>query len=177
MIKHNFALTILLIFCVCLALPVFSIELPEVPEDFDAAELIDLANENQELINEKLAEVEIPPLVEDLFGNETINVNIDLNSGETVSVGIKMEDMQFTQAQADGFDDATMTLNVSEDFIRKIASSKNIAEDLISALKNNELMYAGIGFWSWLKFALIKVLMWVFLFFVPGAGVILCGCL
>lgn len=113
--------------------------------------LVDIFNENTEMIPENMT---------DLFGDQLINLTIELDDGEDFNVGLALEGMQLVQAKNKHFDSATVSAKVTERDFREIATSSNPFEKLQDKMDEGKVNISVHGFWNNVKFSLLKGFLW-----------------
>lgn len=126
-------------------------------EDLLSQYNINISDEN---INSLIAEYnenisdQLPSALINTFGNERINAEI---SGETI--GVVLEDGKILELQKGPVENPTLEIEVSEEAINSLLSQETPEESFALAqelLKSKEIDYRGVGFFSRIKFAIVK---------------------
>ena len=131
-------------------------------------EIIESFNENSE---------EMPPELMSLVGNDRTNIRVTLDNGTEVVLGIGMKDGKLEDVTKGPISDPTLEIKFKEKDIREIAQSDDPVGTLVDKTSSEEVKIEGVGFWNWLKTALLNIffkilgfIKWVISLFAGGNG-------
>ena len=111
-----------------------------------------ISNEN----TQQLIGTELPGFAKKLFGNERININILLNNGETLQVGLATESGMITIIQFQPITNPTLNAQTTETVIQTIIQSQNPLDTFQAALDNDNITYTAIGLSKKIKYGFIS---------------------
>ncbi len=130
------------------------VELPEEKTLFELLkEYVPVYNENAE---------NLPGFLKRIAGNERIDLEIALENGSTLNIGIATEGGYITEFSEGGIPEPTMRAWTSEDVARRIISSEDPVSTGANALKMGEIRYSGVGFVRTLRVFAVKVVIKVY---------------
>jgi ribosomal protein L25 (general stress protein Ctc) len=107
--------------------------------------------------NRFLDAMEIPPLILQLFGNETVNIFIDMDDGTTETVGVKTVNGRLEGIVYGGYASPTLHVFVSEQTVREIAYSESPIETGVAALETGKIKYQGVGLFNFIRFSFVGI--------------------
>lgn len=95
------------------------------------------------VINEQIKQV--PEVIMGIFGNENLNIYIDLENGQQLKFGVITKDNKLVDIKRKELDEPTMKVTTSETAIKEIATSSDPMTAAINALNSGKIKYEGVG--------------------------------
>ena len=86
----------------------------------------------------------LPNFVKNIFGNEKVNVEIKMNDGSTLVLGVETAEGKVIKLFKGEIDDPTLKVEVSEDVLTSIANSRDPVNGFISALSSDQIKYESL---------------------------------
>ena len=130
----------------------------------DYKEIVAAVSANKELINIGLGQMEIPQILKDLFGNETMIVFVKRTGGSTEKIGIKTVNAKIDDIVYGEFQGPTLHVFISEETILEIAASGGPMDTVLNALETGKITYNGVGLGNTIKFGFINFIQSIGLF-------------
>lgn len=115
-----------------------------------------------EFINSLIDLESIPEEVKGIIGNEKINIYIE---GIEKPLYVALSDGKIVDAGLGARDEATMRIDTDMETVGEVVEGKKSFQD---ALMDGTVTYGGVGFFNWLKFAIINFFMSIYNFFTGG---------
>lgn len=103
----------------------------------------------------------LPQAVKTTFGNERINCQIRLFSGETVTIGIVTKGAKISEAKSRAVSSPNFLVRTDEATLRRIAYSQLPVFEAVNSIKNGKISIEAVGGWMprirlWLFWGLLK---------------------
>ena len=134
------------------------------PEGFEEADkekpLFELLREYVPVYNENVDN--LPGFIKRISGNERINLEIVLENGSTLRIGVVTEDGRITEFSKGRISEPTVKAWTGEEVARRIINSEDPMSTGINALKMGEIKYSGVGFRKSLKVFAVKIVIKVY---------------
>jgi hypothetical protein len=105
---------------------------------------------------------EIPGIAGRLFGNERINLYVDLNDGTRETITILTKKKIFISLEKGELENPTLIVYTTEQTLRELQNSENILQTFETYLKNGDISYQALGIGKKIKFGFLKILGKVF---------------
>ena len=122
--------------------------------------LFDLLREYVPVYNENADS--LPGVIKRIAGNERIDLEIALENGSLLNVGVVTEGGRIVEFSKGRISEPTMRAWTSEDVARRIISSEDPVSTGVNALKMGEIRYSGVGFGRTLRVFAVKVVIKVY---------------
>ncbi|ALM75088.1 hypothetical protein [Thermococcus barophilus] len=103
-----------------------------------------------------------PGFIKRIAGNERIDLEISLENGGVLNVGIVTEGGYITEFSKGRISEPTMRAWTDEEVARRIISSEDPMSTATNALKMGEIRYSGVGFGRTLRVFVFKVVIKVY---------------
>ncbi|WP_324736110.1 hypothetical protein VFC49_02970 [Thermococcus sp. SY098] len=132
----------------------------EPAEILEEQTLFDLLREYVPKYNENADN--LPGFIKRMTGNERIDLEISLENGSVLSIGIVTEGGYITEFSKGRTSEPTMRAWTSEDVARRIINSEDPVSTGANALKMGEIRYSGVGFGRTLRIFAVKVVIKVY---------------
>lgn len=98
---------------------------------------------------------DVPGVAKRAFGNERMNVHVEMVDGETKRFYLETEGAEVVASEIGERDDATLRVETHENVLRRISRSEESSSEFVSALRGDEIEYRGLGALSWLKYGVV----------------------
>jgi len=108
-------------------------------EEMDIEDMVNQVSAKKEEINQGLEKSGIPEPLKQMFGNETINVIIEMENGKTETVGVETFEGKIYDVAYNGFQSPSMNVNVSEETIMKLLGKDSPMDALLGAIQSGEI--------------------------------------
>lgn len=106
------------------------------------------------VVNQQIVGQPIPSQLGMLLGNQRINIEIGLDNGEKLNLGIITENNLVKSAALAKITDPTLEISIDQATLEEIAQQQGSpVPTLVRAMKENRLKYRAIGFFNKLKFS------------------------
>ncbi|NJE25415.1 hypothetical protein E3E22_02000 [Thermococcus sp. MV5] len=104
----------------------------------------------------------LPGFIKRIVGDERIDLEIALENGSVLNIGIVTEDGRIVEFSKGKISKPTMRVWTSEDVARRIINSEDPVSTGVNALKMGEIRYSGVGFKRTLRVFAVKILIKVY---------------
>lgn len=98
---------------------------------------------------------DVPGVAKRVFGNERMNVHVEMVDGETKQFYLETEGGEVVASEVGERDDATLRVETHENVLRRISRSEETSSEFVSALRGDEIEYQGLGALGWLKYGVV----------------------
>ena len=126
-------------------------------EKSEVEQLVEAGAERIDEINFVLNTMSIPTPLKQLFGNETVNVFVKMESGKMEKIGIRTKDAKIEEIKYRGLQKPTLNVFVSEETVREIIASEEPVQEIVKALQTGKISYHGVGIFNMLKFGFFSI--------------------
>ena len=116
----------------------------------------ELTNE-MELAKSEIIGQELPGPLATMFGNEKVNIHVNLESGDKLVVAVVTENNKLTSFDFNTLSDPTLNVYLDDVTLAKIQSAKDPLKELKNALDQEKITYKAVGFWKKIKFAFLSM--------------------
>ncbi|MBO8174509.1 MAG: hypothetical protein H0Z18_04560 [Thermococcus sp.] len=133
---------------------------PEFIEVVEEPSLFDLLKKYIPVYNENADK--LPEFIKRIVGNERINLEITLENGSVLNIGVITKNGRVTEFSKGKISEPTMRAWTSEDVARRIIDSEDPVTTGINALKMGDIKYSGVGFKHSLRVFAVKMVIKVY---------------
>ncbi|ADC64394.1 hypothetical protein Ferp_0209 [Ferroglobus placidus DSM 10642] len=123
-------------------------------------ELFELIVEKKEWYNNNTHLV--PDILKSWFGNEKINVEIEMKDGGAMDIYLVLENAYVTELEKGKLSDATAKAKLREDTARRILNSDDPVKEIQDAYGSGEIRYEGVGLMKSLQVEFTKVIVRIY---------------
>ena len=121
--------------------------------------------EQKRIIEQNLDKFEMPPGIKSIFGNDKVNLELVMDTGDVENIYINAEGGKIKELSMGHKDDATISVKLGESTVKDLANS-NDKEDLKDILKSGDIEYKGETFFAKVKLFFLNIAKIVLLWFI-----------
>ena len=109
-------------------------------------------------LNKELVGKTIPQPLDQLFGDEQVNIHFNLENGEKLTLGLTTKDGKFKTLTVGELKEASLNVYSSESTVKRIESAKDPSKALKEAFQKKEITYKAVGFFNKIKFSVLSMI-------------------